>query len=250
MGKFKLYILNNKKIFFISSILFIIICIVGYYFYNNSYDNEQVVVDLFDNVDDETNLSNTNEEIIEIPEVIEYIYVDIKGYVNKPGVYKIEKASDMRIYDLIKLAGGLKKDADTSIVNMSLKLKDEMVVIIYSKKHIQDFVKTKEEITNKIEICDKEDIKNDGCICEGDIDNNVNDDNSNDNNVNSSEKININTANKDILMTITGIGESKAIAIIDYRNEYGQFEKIEDIKNVSGIGDSVFEKIKDIITVK
>ena len=157
----------------------------------------------------------------------------------------------------------MKKDADTSIINLSTKLKDEMVVIIYSKKEIEDFVKTKETLNNKVDICEKEEVKNDACICEDDINNNFDSDNSNNDNKNNdsqnnnfsdnnetNSKVNINTASKELLMTLSGIGESKAEQIIKYRNEIGLFKTIEDIKNVSGIGDSAFEKIKDSITTK
>lgn len=284
MEKLKLYVLNNKKMFIIVGIILLIVFgLIGYYFYYQHYQYEKIVVDLFEDnneadieqelfdetVDEKDIIESSGIDIKEEvqEEIIEYIYVDIKGYVNKPGVYKVEKNGNKRIYDLISLAGGLKKDADTSIINMSSKLRDEMVVIIYSKKELEDFVKTKETLTEKIEICVKEEVKNDACICEDDIvnkenndsltNNNVNDvtDNKeeNDNSINNdnnSSKININTATKELLMTISGIGESKANAIISYRNEVGLFKKIEDIKNVSGIGDNVFEKIKDVITIE
>lgn len=287
MEKFKLYLLNNKRIFIMLGSLFaIMLCCLGCFFYYQDNQNEEVIdevifSDLENDVNSETELQNKNDSNLENDkqnnlldsnqdnnndtqkeEVIEYIYVDIKGYVNKPGVYKVEKNSNKRIHDLITLAGGLKKDADTSIINLSTKLKDEMVVIIYSKKELEDFVKTKETLNNKVDICEKEEVKNNACICEDDINNNFdsnnsnneeNKDNSQNNNPNNNEtssKININTASLELLMTLPGIGESKAKAIIDYRNEVGLFLSIEDIKNVSGIGDSAFEKIKDSITVK
>lgn len=278
MEKLKLYILNNKKIFIIiGCLLFIALCSFGCYFYYQYTKQNEIIIDetLFSDNDinivetddnqDETlqEESNNLEEVNE--KIIEYIYVDIKGYVNKPGVYKVEKNGNKRIYDLITLAGGLKKDADTSIINMSTRLKDEMVVIIYSKQEVEDFVKTKENLVDKIEICEKDIVKNDACICEDNINNNYESDNngtnydkdvssniSNANNgdENANSKININTASQELLMTLDGIGESKALAIISYRNEIGLFQKIEDIKNVSGIGDSAFEKIKNFITVK
>lgn len=289
MEKFKLYLLNNKRIFIILGSLFaIILCCLGclfYYKHNQKKDTiDEVIFSDLENdinngnlINDETDVENKSDKpnnsldsdkdnnIVnenKTDEVIEYIYVDIKGYVNKPGVYKVEKNGNKRIQDLITLAGGLKKDADTSIINLSTKLKDEMVVIIYSKKELDDFVKTKETLNNKVDICEKEEVKNDACICEDDINNNFDSDNSNNeenkdnsqnNNPNNNEtnsKVNINTASKELLMTLSGIGESKANAIITYRNEVGLFLTIEDIKNVSGIGDSAFEKIKDSITVK
>jgi len=297
MEKFKLYFLNNKRLFIIvGCILAIGLASIGCYFYYQ-YMNRDTIIDISSNnfendfIDDNENFeinsdndSNGDSKVDEFDkekesdikdkdsqsdvvndnnEVVDYIYVDIKGYVNKPGVYKVEKNGNKRISDLITLAGGLKKDANTSVINLSTKLKDEMVVIIYSNKQIEDFTKTKEELKDKLEICDKEEVKNDGCITEDDIDNkfesdNIEDTSNGSNNTNNngsdneitSDKVNINTASLELLMTLSGIGESKARAIINYRNEVGLFENVEDIKNVSGIGDSAFEKIKDSITTK
>jgi len=297
MEKFKLYFLNNKRLFIIvGCILAIGLASIGCYFYYQ-YMNRDTIIDISSNnfendfIDDNENFeinsdndSNGDSKVDEFDkekesdikdkdsqsdvvndnnEVVDYIYVDIKGYVNKPGVYKVIKDSNKRIFDLITLAGGLKKDANTSVINLSTKLKDEMVVIIYSNKQIEDFTKTKEELKDKLEICDKEEVKNDGCITEDDIDNkfesdNIEDTSNGSNNTNNngsdneitSDKVNINTASLELLMTLSGIGESKARAIINYRNEVGLFENVEDIKNVSGIGDSAFEKIKDSITTK
>ena len=165
------------------------------------------------------------------------VFVDIKGAVKSPGVYEVNRES--RIIDVIEKAGDLKKSADTSIINLSKKVKDEMYIIIYTKDEIssyKDKLLSSSEITNKIEekiICPDSD--NDGCINKTSL---------------SSEtgKVNINTATQSELTRLSGIGEGKAKKIIDYR-EKNRFEKIEDIKNVSGIGNSLYEKIKDYIEV-
>ena len=179
--------------------------------------------------------------------------IDIKGEVKKPGVYTL--SSDKRVIDAVKEAGGFTNNADTSVNNLSMRLKDEMVIIIYSKKQIDDYVNTKKEEETKLEKCANE-IKNDSCIDTKTV---------NTNNISNPErkeeikeekvgnketniKISINTASKSDLMKLSGIGESKANSIIEYRKTK-KFEKIEDIKNVTGIGDSIFEKIKDNITV-
>ena len=91
-----------------------------------------------------------------------------------------------------------------------------------------------EKYKNEVCVCDCPDISNDACIS----DNNEDD-----------ELVNINTANIDELMDIKGIGRSKAKAIIEYRDKNGNFNSIDDIKNVDGIGDSLFEKIKMYIKV-
>lgn len=181
------------------------------------------------------------EEVTEISKV----YVDIKGAIKNPGVYEIEDTK--KVIDVVNLAGGFTESADTSLVNLAKKVTDEMVVIIYTKKQIEE-AKKKETVSTSINnscICPK--ITNDACL------NNSKEktkDTSNSTNTNNqTEKININTANLEQLQTLTGIGESKAKAIISYREENGKFEKIEDLKEVTGIGESIYEKIKNDITV-
>jgi len=126
--------------------------------------------------------------------------------------------------------GGLGDGADTSLINLAKIVEDEMTIIIYSKEEILE--KYKEEIC----ICECPEITNDACI-------NIN------TNSELEKVVNINSATKEDLMTIPGIGESKAEGIIKYREENGKFSNIEEIKNVSGIGDSLFEEIKKLITV-
>ena len=164
------------------------------------------------------------------------VYVDIKGAVKSPGVYEV--SSNSRIIDVIEKAGDLKKNADTSIINLSKKVKDEMYIIIYTKDEVSSYKEKMisssqiaEEVEEKI-ICP--DTDNDACIKKSSS--------------NVSSKVNINTASKTELTKLSGIGEGKAKKIIEYR-EKNKFEKIEDIKNVSGIGNSLYEKIKDYIEI-
>lgn len=169
-------------------------------------------------------------------EVVEELKVDIKGQVINPGIYSLKANS--RVIDVIVAAGGLTEFADTSVINLSKKIKDEMVIIVYSREEVMDFHKTKEIEKQVEELCiqkDEESLKNDACI-------------TTDNNSTPTGKISINTATMEELMTLTGIGEAKAKDIISYREKNGPFKTIEDIKNVSGIGDSLFAKIKENIT--
>lgn len=164
------------------------------------------------------------------------VYVDIKGAINNPGVYEVDYGT--RIIDVIKLAGDLNDQADTSLLNLSKKVKDEMYIIVYTRQEIQDF--KEKSISNKSIL--KEAEKN--CVCPDD---------DNDACLNKSSesfegKININTASKEELELLPGIGPSKADAIIEYRNN-NVFQSIEDIKLVNGIGDSLYEKIKDNIEI-
>lgn len=160
--------------------------------------------------------------------------VDVKGAVNQPGTYEI--AEGKRVKDAIALAGGLREDASTTVLNLSKKVTDEMVIIVYTASEVENFQATKEKEKETLEICHSEEIPNDACI-------------DGENEVMLEGKINLNTSSKEELMTVTGIGESRAEDIIKYREEHGPFEKIEDIMNVSGIGESLFAKIKETITV-
>lgn len=148
----------------------------------------------------------TNED----EETLKYIYIDIKGQVQNPGVYKVLK--DSRLFQLLSFAGGVTNEADTLAINLSLKLYDQQVVYIPSYQDEYPIII---------------DVINDSLA----------------------GVININSATLELLDTLPGIGPSTAQSIIDYRMEFGFFESIEDIMNVSGIGESTFNEIKDLITV-
>lgn len=175
-------------------------------------------------------------EKVEVDLKDDLVYVDIKGAVKKPGVYKIN--SDKKIIDVITIAGGLMENANTDNINLSKKVTDEMVIIIYTDEE----VKNSNIVDTVIKVIDKEcvcpNIQNDGCI-----NTEINDSITNVNNI-----ININTATLEELMSINGLGGAKAKAIIKYREENGYFKIIDDLLNVSGIGEALFEKIKEYIT--
>lgn len=230
--------MKNYKLYI--AIMFLILVVGGFlllFYYNYNDKPDEIIINGNKNNKSEVEKDTSKEEIEEKEEV--YYYVDIKGAINNPNVYKVLK--DSRIIDVINMAGGLREDADTSIINLSKKVTDEMFIVIYTKDELQKYKEqtiSTEEIKKKIE----EEI--------------VVVDRNNDAEVISEEKkendnkfVNINTASKEELLTISGIGESKAESIIKYREENGNFKAIDDIKNVSGIGDSLFEKIKEFITV-
>lgn len=264
-----LTIYKNKIIIALFTIIFITISFI--FLYINNYNKKENInnntieeitkkdkVMVKEDIKKEINLKTTEEP--------KFFYVDIKGEINKPGVYKIEEGK--RINDVIKLAGGLTKNATTLINNLSRKVEDEMVIIIYSKDDIKELKKKKEEekeIINNFK--DEQDIiLNDSVIELDKIDTNTNNDipiineeqkeeekeqidDNKDNKEENNEKISINQASKEELLNIKGIGEAKAEAIIKYRTENGNFKTIEDLKNVSGIGDTIFNKIKDFIII-
>ena len=135
-----------------------------------------------------------------------FIYVDIDGAVNNPGVYGLYEGS--RVIDAINKAGGLKEKAATQNLNKARKLTDGEKIYIYEE--------------------------GDAEIISDSITGNT--------------LININTASADSLMTLPGVGEVYAKRIIDYRS-IKKFTSIEEIKNVDGIGDKTFDKIKEFITI-
>ena len=224
MDYYKLKVLNNKKNIIIIFI-FITIGIIVFFYYKFYYQSINEKEEIINNIPNESLIKTEDNKLI---------YVDIKGYVSKPGVYSFNEEDNARINDLILKAGGLKKEADTSILNLSKKLEDEMTIIIYSKSEVENYIKTQESLKNKLQICELK-LNNSGCIKEESKESN-------------NSIVNINTATKEELMTLSGIGESKAQAIIEYRNK-NAFQDIKDLLNVEGIGESLFEAIKEHIKI-
>lgn len=169
---------------------------------------------------------NANVENISIEEEqYDKIMIHIFGCVREEGIVILNEGD--RIIDAIEAAGGESEDADLNKINLAYVLKDGERLYIPSKSDNENT----EYISSN---------SGDNIIVEGA------------GNMNNEEKtsiININTATKEELMSLTGIGESTANKIISYREENGKFNKIEDIKNVPGIGDAKFEAIKDDIKV-
>ena len=195
----------------VKSIILAFVCslvlIIGGLFYFNQNKTEDYSGVSFSNISNETN--NKDEKAEDRHD--EKIFVDVKGAVKHPGVFETTK--DKRVKDLIEEAGGLLEDADTSTLNLSQKVKDQMV--IYVLKHGEKPKQIYDGGTSS---------------SSGDV-------------------ININTANLEQLMKISGVGKTKAEAIISYREKNGDFKKKEDITKVRGIGKATFEKIKDKIEV-
>ncbi|MBQ7141036.1 MAG: helix-hairpin-helix domain-containing protein [Bacilli bacterium] len=239
--------LKYKK-YIISFVLIIFLVIIGgiYYFYN--IDNniveakENMELEIVEEVDTNEKKEESTEEIVDVVPVVKEYFVDIKGAVNNPGVYKLNENNIVN--DAINMAGGLNKYADTKCINLSKKIKDEMVIYVYTKSETWQILnsdKQKEKENNVV--CDE--VKNDASISESSTQE------TNETKVEevTNTLVNINNDGIDKLTTLPGIGESKAKTIIEYRETNGNFKTIEDLKNVSGIGDSTFEKIKDLITV-
>jgi competence protein ComEA len=224
----------NKFIIIGSSLLFSIFILIFAY---QKFLNMQQEINILKS--NELLLTNVKEDKVE--ESQKYLFVDIKGAITNPGVYQVKENS--RIADVIKTAGGLTKESDTSVLNLSKQVTDEMVIIIYTKEQIKKFREGNVTIKEVIKYIEKD------CKCPDPSINKacINEDEKQEGN--SNFLISINTATKEQLMNLPSIGESKALSIIDYRTKNGLFKDITDLKNVTGIGDSIFDKIKDLITL-
>ena len=205
--------LKQRKIVIIIAILVIILIswkMYDSYKFNSKEENEILVS------------NKTDEKDTEMEEK-ELIIVHVTGEVKKPGVVKIEQGS--RLEDIIKEAGGLTEKADITNVNLAYAVEDGTKIRIPST----DDEDNKDYITQDI---------GEGIVMQEENTNRKN------------SIININVATEIELEELPGIGASIASRIVEYRNNKGKFKNIEDIKNVTGIGDNKFEKIKDLIKVK
>lgn len=148
----------------------------------------------------------------------EIIMVDLKGAVQSPGVYEMQ--NNQRVIDCINKAGGFLEEAEQRSINLAERIKDQMVIYIPLKG--EDLVENnyiKNSIANTIQTKSE------------------------------SEKIDLNRANKEELKSLTGIGDVKAENIMNYREANGYFKSIEEIKNISGIGEATLDRLKEDITV-
>lgn len=150
------------------------------------------------------------------------IYVDVCGQVKNPGVYQLTDES--RVYEAIEKAGGMTKKAVAESVNQAERLTDGQQIYIPSEEERYEADREGAMLpAGKAAVNTKED--------------------------GTGGKVNLNTASKEEIMTLSGIGEVKADSIIRYRKEHGGFQSVEDIKKIEGIKDGVFSKIKDQITI-
>ena len=212
--------LSVKTKIIIAIIGIVIVTTIGLYYikFTNENNNE---IDIYQNEEEIT--ENLAQEDIAIEE---NITVHIIGEVKYPGVVVLKEGS--RVVDAIEAAGGETDDADLNSLNLAYMLNDGEKIYVPNKQE------TKDENKNYIEEGGGTNISQAGT----------------DQNNSKNEKININTAGEDELMKITGIGESTAKKIIEYRNQNGRFKTIEDIKKIPGIGDSKYNNMKEEIRVK
>ena len=148
------------------------------------------------------------------------MYTDIKGSVKEPGIYSL--SSKERVYDVLKRAGGLLEEADSDRINFSAKIEDQQVLYIPA---------VGEELPEHLDQLASSEGKQSTADSEP-------------------SKININTASPSELQQIPGIGSVKAQEIIRFREENGSFQKVEDLQEISGIGEKTVEKLKNFVTIK
>ena len=183
-------------------------------------DEINEVIEGSEETEEVENETNNESNIDGEDEEVEEIIVHITGEVNKPGIVILNKNS--RIADAINKAGGATKEADLNQINLAYILEDGQKIYIPNKN---------------------EKIDEDEYITEG------NGNNIGNNNSKEGEKVNINEAMQTELEELPGIGPSLASRIIEYREQNGDFKKIEELQNVKGIGDAKYNDIKDKVTV-
>lgn len=201
--------IKNKKLIIIILIIFVIILFV---FFNNNQNDEVEIIEQTENEVDTSVMENKG---------VNRIIVHITGCVKKQGIVELDEGA--RIIDVIEAAGGVTEEADITKVNLAYIVKDAQKIYIpsiYDKQDVEYITSNNGEnviVENKYE---------------------------GENNM-----ININTATQTELETLSGIGPSTALKIINYREEHGKFKSIEEIKEVPGIGDAKYDNIKDMIEI-
>lgn len=216
MQLFKKY----REKLWISIGLIVMILFLGIYIHRRQIISDQNEVQAILSLEGDV----TQTTIVEESSALEII-VDIKGAVQNPGVYQM--TSDDRVIDLIEEAGGVLEDADTHSINLAQLLSDQMSVTILTKDQW--------EVSSQTAIGG---IESKVFSSETFMTSNLH-----------QPKLDINQATQADFESLPGIGPSKAAAIISYREENGPFQTVEEIKNVSGIGEKTFEKLQDKIQI-
>ncbi|WP_110926933.1 helix-hairpin-helix domain-containing protein [Bacillus massiliglaciei] len=201
----------------------VIACFAGYFLWQEKEEKPDAQANLFTAAEPEA--SKEPEEPAEPKNTV--MKVDVKGAVKSPGVF-IAKPGD-RVIDLIDQAGGFTEKSDQKKVNLAQLAEDQMV--IYVPAEGEEETETQAPEGSSVTEAGAETGMTGTAGASGD------------------GKINLNTATKEELETLNGVGPSKSSSIIEYRETTGKFQSVEDLKNVSGIGDKTFEKLKEHLTV-
>ena len=220
----------NKKIV----IYIIIISAIALIIYEIAIKKENLIENITDINTIETSEENETKEQEKV-DITKKIMVYITGEVKNPGIYELEENS--RIKDVIEKAGGLKETEDITDINLATILQDEDKITIPSKEENKQEKQNTENIQSNKQSKTTEKSQNTTSIS------------TNTTGKNQNTKVNINTATQTELETLPGIGPSIASKIVSYRKENGKFKSIEEIKKVSGIGESKYANIKELIKV-
>ena len=197
-------ILLKKQVIFIGVVIAIIIVAC----YIQPFNSVNEGIELTEYIEEEEDVVE-EVEIEEVNEEISTYLIDVKGQIQFPGVYEV--TSDLRVHDVIILAGGFLDTANTNTINLAQKIQDEMVIYV---PHLEEETETSFESWSTAQ---------------------------------NKQKVSINQATESELLTLPGIGPSKASAIIKYRDEFGKFNSIDELTNVSGIGNKTLENLRDYI---
>ena len=231
MEKFK-----NNKIFIIVIIVIFILGVIAVIFQkvkdeNNSFINYELENSIYQDNNNsvlensqENNAKDNSNNLVDNADTSE-ICIHIIGEVHNQGIVILNDGD--RIIDAIEKAGGVTQYADLEKVNLAFKLSDGQKVCIPNINDKNEEFAFVYDSSGENVITDNKDVDN-----------------------NKNSKVNINTATQTELETLTGIGPSIAAKIIQYRKENGKFNSIDELKNISGIGDSKFDDIRNEVVVK
>lgn len=203
--------MKNKRVKYICIFIFLILCGIFYAVAENDKDTQKLNVSEDWQAESEESLKiSMQPEVTEVSQ--SKIYVDVCGAVVNPGVYQAEEGA--RVYQLIQMAGGILPEGAGNGINQAATVMDGE----------QLYVPFQSEMVSGVADLESKDSGESG--------------------------VNINTAGVEELMTLPGIGESKAQAIIQYREEHGKFQTIEELMNITGIKNGVYEKIKELVRIR
>jgi len=207
-GEFLLEFKIEKKWLLVAGIiLFVVFVVITYYLSANKKDEVKWTA------------ATTNTSTVasfsqsQVADSEQKILVDIKGEVNKPGVYEL--TGDARMKELVMLAGGLTKNAEERQLNLAEKLTDQQMVYVPNKKEAKEMEVAETKQSGQAQ----------------------------------NDLIDINTADSEQLQELSGIGPAKAQAIIEYRDENGPFKSVDELKEVSGFGEKTVEKLRESIKI-
>ncbi|WP_258831526.1 helix-hairpin-helix domain-containing protein [Peribacillus frigoritolerans] len=190
----------------------------GIYFFSQQGEDQADMEDIFSVTAKEAEMEQSVNESAAEPEIIK---VDVKGAVKSPGIFTAQ-AGD-RVIDLISSAGSFTEKADKDKVNFAQIIEDQMVI------YVPEIGEEDKGNLENIQVGTSGDAVTKGT---------------------SGGLVNLNTATQEDLQTLTGIGPSKATAILEYRETVGKFKEVDELKQVTGIGDKTFERLRDSVSVK